>query len=445
MTTSKHTKEELQFLPAALEIQESPPSPIGRAITWAVIILVCTAVAWAYIGKIDIVAVAQGKIVPSERIKLIQPLEIGTISAIHVHEGQLVEKGTVLVELDTTSTKADATRLTQESLIAQVELVRVRALVKAMQASNSPQAIWPKEVDKELVKVQQQLLESQWQQYQASMNALDNERIKRLAELAGTEEAIKKLVATLPIISERADSLKALAEKKLTPRHTYLEIEQERIEVTQDLASQRQIKEQIIAAIEQLRQQRLVQEKESLNVALTELRDVNRRIQNLDQENIKAIQRNERQHLVAPVDGVVQQLSVHTVGGVVTPAQQLMVIVPKEEGVEVEAIIENKDIGFVHEGQIAEVKVDAFPFTKYGTLNAKLLNISNDAVHDERKGLIFTARVFLEQTSMQIDQKLIQLTPGMTVSVEVKTGTRRLIDYILSPLMKYADESVRER
>ena len=359
MNTSERTQDELQFLPAALEIQETPPSPIGRAITWSVIILVCTAVTWAYIGRIDIVAVAHGKIVPSERIKLIQPLEIGTVSAIHVQEGEYIEKGDVLIELDTTSTKADATRLTQESSIAQVELVRVRALVKAMQGSNSPQAKWPKDIDKELVNVQQQLLDSQWQQYQAKTNALDNERLKKSAELAASEESLKKLEATLPIISERADSLKALAEKKLTPRHTYLEVEQERIEITQDLASQRQIKEQIIAALEQIRQQRLVQEKESLNVALTELRDVNRRVQSLDQENIKAIQRNERQHLVAPVDGVVQQLSVHTVGGVVTPAQQLMVIVPKEEGVEVEAVIENKDIGFVHGGQIAEVKVDS--------------------------------------------------------------------------------------
>jgi hemolysin D len=147
----------------------------------------------------------------------------------------------------------------------------------------------------------------------------------------------------------------------------------------------------------------------------------------------------------APVDGVVQQLAVHTVGGVVTPAQQLMVIVPNEDSIEVEAVIDNKDIGFVHEGQQAEVKVDAFPFTKYGTLDAELIDVSDDAVQDEKRGLLFTARVLLQKNTMRIEDKLIHLSPGMAVTVEVKTGKRRLIEYILSPLMQYVDESGRER
>ena len=444
MTKPRNTHE-LEFLPAALEIQETPPSPIGRAIIWVLILLFSVAVIWACVGRVDIVVTAQGKVIPSERIKIIQPLEISTVTVIHVHEGQVVKRGDVLIELDTTYTAADASRLGNESHNAQVELARAKALVTAMQNNLSPVAQWPVAVSHDLLQTQQQLLISQWQQYEARLNGLDSERNRRQAELASTLEQVKKLEATLPLISERAESLKGLAEKKLAPRHTYLKIEQERIEQSQDLAVQRQNLVQLRAALNQLKQQRRGEETDALNKALADLTELKRREQGLNQESIKAEQRNQLQHLISPVDGVVQQLAIHTVGGVVTPAQQLMVVVPNEVGVEVEAVIENKDIGFVREDQIAEVKVDAFPFTKYGTINAKLLSISNDAVPNEQSGLIFTARVLLDESSIRIDEKMIPLSPGMAVTVEVKTGTRKLIEYVLSPLLRYADESVRER
>lgn len=444
MTTQRNT-DELQFLPAALEIQETPPSPIGRAITWSIVVLFMIAIIWACIGEIDIVAVAQGKVVPSGRTKIIQPLEIGTVSAIHVKDGQSVKKGDPLIELDSTGTQADAIRLGNELSTAQAEYARISALVKAMQTNNAPVARWPESISADILAPQQQLLTSMWQQHQARLNSLDSEHTRRQAELAGTEEQIKKLQGTLPLIIERAESLKELAEKKLASRHSYLEVEQQRIEQTQDLAAQQQHRQELIANLEQLKQQRTAEAADALNQALAELADAKRRSQGLNQETIKADQRNQLQRLTAPVDGIVQQLAVHTIGGVVTPAQPLMVIVPQEESVEVEAVIQNKDIGFVHEGQAADVKVDAFPFTKYGTLDAELISVSSDAVQDEKLGLLFTARVVLKQSVMRIEDKLINLSPGMAVTVEVKTGKRRLIEYVLSPLMQHVNESARER
>ncbi|BBA32640.1 HlyD family secretion protein [Methylocaldum marinum] len=149
--------------------------------------------------------------------------------------------------------------------------------------------------------------------------------------------------------------------------------------------------------------------------------------------------------LAAPVDGVVQQLAVHTVGGVVTPAQPLLVIVPRDNPLEVEAFIQNKDIGFVNAGQEAEVKIETFPFTKYGTIPAKVMQVSNDAIQDEKRGLIYAARVALSHATMVVEEKAVNLTPGMAVTVEIKTGKRRLIEYFLSPLLQYEDESLRER
>ncbi len=443
--TKERNHHELQFLPAALEIQETPPSPIGRAITWSIVILFTIAILWACFGKIDIVATAQGKVIPSDRTKIIQPLEIGRVNIIHVREGQSVKKGDPLIELDTTGTQADATRLGSEYSTTQAELARAIALVHAMQTQRTPIAHWPKSISSDVLEPQKQLLTSQWQQHQATLSSLDNEKLRRQAELIGTEEQLKKLEATLPLITERAESLKILADKQLAPRHTYLELEQQRIEQSQELAIQKQRRQELIANLAQLKEQRNAEEANALNKALAELTDAKRRGQGLNQESIKADQRNNLLRLISPVDGIVQQLAVHTIGGVVTPAQQLMVIVPQDEGIEVEAIIANKDIGFVREGQTAEVKVDAFPYTRYGVIEAKLVSVSSDAIQDEKLGLLFTARVSLEKNTMRIEDKLIHLTPGMAVTVEVKTGKRRLIEYVLSPLMQYASESGRER
>jgi hemolysin D len=436
-----------EFLPAALEVRETPPSPVGRAITWSIVILFTIAILWACIGHVDIVAVAQGKIIPSDRTKLIQPLEIGTISAIHVQDGQQVHEGDVLIELDTTSSEADERHIEQEYASAQADQARTGALVAAMQARDAaiPKARWPKAINTDILEPQKELLRSQWAEYRARIAALDNDHIRRQAELAGTDEVIKKLEGTLPLITERAEALKKMADRRLAPRKDYLEIEQQRIEQTQDLAAQRQHRNELLAALAQNQEEQRSYAAEALNKTLGDLAEAKRRGQGLEQENIKANQRTHLQRLTAPVDGVVEQLAVHTIGGVVTPAQQLMVIVPGEDKVEIEAVIENRDIGFVHEGQPAEVKVDAFPFTKYGTLDAELIDVSDDAIQDEKRGLIFMSRVRLKQTVIHVENKLINLSPGMAVIVEVKTGQRRLIEYILSPLMQYADESIRER
>jgi len=288
-------------------------------------------------------------------------------------------------------------------------------------------------------------LQGQWHEYRARLNALNNERTRSQAELAGTEEVIVKLENILPLITERAEALKELSARHLAPRDTYLEVEQERIEQQQDLFAQRKHRDELQAALAQLDEERNAYREEFVNKNLTQQAEAERQLNGLQQEIIKARQRTQLQKLTAPVDGVVQQLSVHTVGGVVTPAQQLMVIVPKSGEIEVEAMIENKDIGFVREGQAAEVKVDAFPFTKYGAIDAELTNVSNDAIPDEDRGLIFAADLLLKQSAIHVGEKFINLTPGMMVTVEVKTGSRRLIEYIFSPLMQYVSESARER
>jgi len=452
---------ELDFLPAALEIQEKPPSPAGRAIAWSVMAFFTIAVLWALFGKIDIVATAQGKIIPSGRVKVIQPMEIGVVRRIHVHEGQRVEAGDLLIELDPTSTQADLGSLEMELIATRLEHARYRQLAQMtdetslvlspseLNRSSSPSLQLPlalsQEASAEAIVLQEQMLRSEWSEHLARATALGNAIESRQADLAATRNEVKKLEATLPLITRRTEALKSLVAKQLGSQQVWLELEEERVTQQQDLASQKNRIKQVEASIREAKQQRQALESEFRRQLLTRLSEAERRINQLEKERIKAAQRTNLQHMTAPVSGVVQQLAVHTIGGVVTPAQELMKIVPESENLEVEAWVMNKDIGFVQEGQAAEIKVETFPFTRYGTIDAEVIDVSNDAVTDEEKGLVYVARIMLLKSTIRVGERRVNLTPGMAVTVEVKTGKRRLIEYVMSPLLKYKAESLGER
>jgi len=443
----KRKTHEHEFLPAALEVQESPPSPLGRTILWTIMLLLASAVAWACIGKVDIVAVAPGKIIPGGRSKVIQPLEIGTVRTIHVEESQPVHEGDVLIELDATSTDADQERIREELLTAELEQVRAQALDLALEhGGHMPEALpWPAGAGADMIAIYDKWIQGQLREHQARQAALNDDIQSREAELSATRATIDKLERTLPLITERVASLSKLAAKGMAARAAFLELEQRRIETEQDLVTARERVKGIQAAISQRRQQRSAAAAEFMNTALKQAAEAERRVRVLRQELVKAKRRSRSQILTAPVSGVVQQLAVHTLGGVVTPAQPLMVIVPQDHDIEVEAMIVNKDIGFVHVGQDARVKVDAFPFTRYGIVDAELRTVSLDAIADEKQGLVYSARVALKENAIAVGDKQVNLVPGMTVAVEIRTGERRLIEYFLSPLMQYVDESLRER
>lgn len=184
---------------------------------------------------------------------------------------------------------------------------------------------------------------------------------------------------------------------------------------------------------------------ETRRLALDSLNEGEQKAATFTQELVKSDSRGKLMSLTAPVDGSIQQLAVHTVGGVVTPAQALMTVVPRDNALEVEAFLENKDIGFVNAGQEAEVKIETFPFTKYGTIHAQVTHVSLDAINDERKGLIYSTRVKLGRATIAVGEKIVNLSPGMAVTVEIKTDKRRVVEYFLSPLLQYKDESLRER
>lgn len=292
---------------------------------------------------------------------------------------------------------------------------------------------------------EQRLVDGQYGEFRARLARIDADIARREAERRSTQEVVRKLEQTAPIARRRATDFANLVEQNFVSRHGYLEKEQTRIEQEEDLATQKSRLSELSAALAEGREQRRTLIAETRRSVLDSLDDGEKKAGSLAQELIKAQSRGRLMTLTAPIDGTVQQLAIHTVGGVVTPAQALMVVVPREEAIEVEAFVENKDIGFVNAGQEAQVKIDTFPFTKYGTIRATVTHVANDAINDDKKGLLYPLRAQLAQATIRVEEKSVLLSPGMAVTVEIKTGTRRVIEYFLSPLLQYSDESLRER
>jgi hemolysin D len=429
-----------EFLPAVLEIQDAPPSPIGRAIAGTIMLVFAAGIFWSSIGTIDIVAVAPGKTIPSGYSKVVQPLDSGVITAIHVRDGVEVKKGDSLIELDPTQSSADREKASNEYHSAQLDAARLRAVLSGGNRFEVPPGSDPK-----LAAVQQQMLRDQVAEYQARVEAAQHTVDQRTAAVQVTKENVRRLEATVPIEEQRAQAYRKLLEDKYVSEMDYLQFEQQRIDKKQELAGQRYQLKQNQSALAEAGKNYQVLISEFKKTRQQELSDAETKANSLMQEFVKASQKTGLQRLASPIDGVVQQLAVHTVGGVVTPAQQLLVVVPKEHQLEVEAWVENKDIGFVKKGQPVEIKVESFPFTVYGIIQGKVVSVSDDAVPQEKVGLIYAARVSMDRSTMQVEGRDVRLSPGMGVTAEIKTGQRRLIEFFLSPLLKSVQESAHER
>jgi len=453
------------FLPAALEIVDTPPSPIGRAIGATLIAIFSLAFVWASFGYVDIVATATGQIVPSGRVKVIQPLEIGVVRAINVHDGQSVKAGDALIELDPTMTAAEQEHIRSDLIAAQLDGARLRA---ELSDSDDPESLFqpPVGASPDLIAMERAFLLRQSQEYRAKLSSLDNQRDQKAAERDTIVATIDKLEADEPIIGQRVDIRKTLLDKELGSRITYLETLQLLTENQKDTAIQKDHLAEANAAVGAISAARAQAEAEFHRSLFSDLAEAERKAAGLSSDFEKARERTRGRVLSAPVDGVVQQLAVHTVGGVVTPAQQLAVVVPSDAVLEVEAKVSNRDVGFVHVGQGAQIKVDTFNFTRYGLLRGKVLSVSRDAItrdvspetkknnedgaenaSSEPNGqeLNYAARVSLDRTQIQVDGGAANLSPGMAVTVEIKTGSRSVMSYLLSPLLRYAHDSLRER
>ena len=463
---TSRAEEELAFLPAALEIVETPPPPLAGAIGATIIVLFCLALAWACFGHVDIVALASGKVIPSGRTKTIQPFETGVVRAINVRDGQTVKVGDPLIELDPTMAGAELGHLKSDLMATRLEAARLRAALAGHEDDPTPDFQPPEDASPEAIEMNRRFLISQAAEQKAKIEEIKGQQDQKEGERATIRATVNKLSEIIPLLQEKVDVRKYLTDKALGSKLLYLTDLQELVGQQQDLLVQRSRSRQADAAIATLVETRIRTAAEYQRTLLDELAKAEQKAAGLAQDVIKAEQRTKLENLTAPVDGTVQQLAIHTVGGVVTPAQALLVVVPDDSHLEIEAMVSNRDIGFIHVGQEAEVKIDTFNFTRYGLIHGRVLSVSQDAItHDkptdrsgdttpgattstsEPKGqeLVYAARISLDRTQMQVEENLVNLSPGMAVTVEIKTGSRPVISYLLSPLLRYKQESLRER
>jgi hemolysin D len=410
-------EQESEFLPAALSLQEKPASPTALITGRLLMGLVVIVLFWSLFGKVDIIVNSSGKIVPTGYTKTIASVDVASVRALYVEDGQTVKAGQALIDLDSSASDSEQAKAVGDVGENQLKKAREQALITAVDNLSSPQLPKISGVSEKRWQAEKQYLEGQYRQFQANLQRLNGE--------------IKRYSGELPIVAQRAKDYQDLAKNHDVAYHAYLEKEQARIDLFGQLAD--------------AQAQRKILINQTRKEAYDALTEAGKQADASQQDAVRAGEHSKLLRLTAPVNGTVQQLVVHTIGGVVPAAQALMLIVPQGRSVEVEAFIENKDVGFVQEGQLANVKVDAFDYTKYGTMPAHITHVSRDAIQDEKKGLIYSVIFTLDKSNILVNGKSLPLSAGMSVKVDIRTGTRRVIEFVLSPLVQQVQESLHER
>jgi hemolysin D len=492
-----------EFLPAALEILETPPPPLPIALIATICLVALAALAWSYFGRLDVHATAPGKIEPTGYAKVIEPLDPGKIAAIHVEKGQTVKAGDLLLELDPAEANADA-RSAQDALNASLaEIARRRFAIDAVRAAETEarsapdrfaarsndeapasdsgavenlagqaelKVAWDGAVPEQFRLREEAVLRADLAQLSDALKALDRQMAEKLATQKRLDMSIAFQNTLMDTLNQRVSTRQQAIDLNVGTKIDLYNAKEEMEKSQAALASDQGQLIETDAALKQVRSEKAKAVSQFIADNENKLAEASRKADEARQALAKAEARLARTRLCAPTDGVVQQMAVTTIGQVVTTGQQLITLTPIGGKLQVEALVANLDIGFVKPGQDAVIKVDAFPFTRFGALRGKVVSIAPAAIAEQDakraeanatasanaaaeqptapgqpESFVFPVTVSLDETAMKIDNATIPLTPGMTVTVEIRTDSRRVIDYLLSPLAKIASEAARER
>ena len=424
-----------EFKPLLIEIEDKPLNPLGRIILYLVLAIMVFTTAWLILAKVDVVVSAQGKVIPSGEIKILKPLESGVVSKIFVKESDKVKKGDILIQIDPTVTDASLLSKQDDLAVTNSDIALLEALINESNLSkdelnklNSSQL--------SLYNSQKQILASTYESNKAKLNSAK-------LDIKANESEVNRL----SLLLSKEEEAKARLQKVL------------------DLIAKKEYEEV---------SKNIINLKEQKDIALYRLKESNKKLEEIIEENQKAIKTiksnwietslskekekrelsaqinailfsNKTQQIKSPVDGFVGKLLVHTEGGVVNPNDNLISIVPSDAPLIIKANVLNKDIGFLKLGQEVAVKIDTFSFQKYGLLYGNIIEISKDAIEDEKLGLIYEIKIKPKSLDIKVEGETKQLEIGMSVIAEVKTGKRRVIELFIYPIIKYMDEGLSVR
>jgi hemolysin D len=436
--------DEVSFLPAALEIIETPASPTARATTWVLLVALALTICWLTFGKVDVVASASGRLIPAENVKLIQPAESGIVRAILVRDGQRVRVGQALVELDPTISTAEAAQARKAMETALLDAARGRAILSALDGHGLA-FLAPPGTPADVAATQLALARAQLADIQATAGT---HRADQRASIAARDEAriqAAKLAETLPLLDEQIAANEQLLAKGYVSKLKVIEMRRQRLATARDRDAAIETANKATAQMAGAGSGIAQGNAEARARVLTELAKAESDAQLRREELAKATQKSSLQTLTSPVDGTVSQLAIHTLGGVLEAAKPVMVIVPDGGVLVADVKILNRDVGFVHAGQPVAVKLEAFPFTRYGALVGTIQSVGSDAVEDEKLGLVYPARVSLERSATTRRSAGLKASVGMQVTADIRTGRRSILSYLLSPIDEASQEAGRER
>lgn len=442
----------LDFSPPLLRLQDAPPNPLGRKVLWLLLSLLAALLLWAILGRLDIVAVAEGKLIPESYVKIVQPAESGIVKDILVREGQSVKAGQVLMRMDTLISEADSKSIDADYQRKRLALRRIQAELSG--APFKTEADDPADLAQEISA-----------QYRANRTAFEaalaEERsrlIKARQELAAAQQIKQKLEETLPHYRNQDKAYEKLVKDGFAGSLMGSDKRRERVEKEQELQTQTFLIESAKASILQSEKKLAQIDSDYRRQLHAERNDIQGQFDKLAQEVTKQAHKQDLLELKASQDGVIKDLATHTTGTVVQPGTVLLTLVPQDEILRAEVWVSNEDIGFVRQGQPVKLKFAAFPFQKYGMAEGTVEHVSADAADNntgngntqsdpskKNQPLVYKALIALKQMSLEMDEKRFALSAGMQTNAEIKLGDRTVMEYLLSPVRKAWHEAGRER
>lgn len=442
----KEDRLQYEFLPAAEEIVETPPSPFGRIVLWLITALLIVALAWSYFGKLDIIAPATGRIVPEGSIKTVQPASAGVVTEIKVSEGQKVKKGDLLIQLDNSIAKADVKTAEQALTVAKLERdILAKTLAGENVAETVNAADIPDGVKRHLIALAESKSSAsdvQRQLLSAGVSSAQQQVETQRQNKRSAEDTIAKLRTREQELKNDLENANPLTENGI--RNEIRSVQQQITSLESSLASYDQQIAQAQTGVTEANERVNAYSAENKASTYSDIVDGEKRITELENTVAKAKQVVEQLSIKAPVDGAVLSLATKTVGGVVTAAQPVVEIVPEGTKLVVDATVQNKDIGFIEVGQPVVIKIDTYSFQRYGYLKGTVKSISPDAINDEKQGLVYKMKVEIHGNETS-KNNTIKVEPGLSVTAEITTGKRRIIEFFLDPLMTHTDTSLEVR